>query len=171
MDQTTRGLLNVARSVLENLDLEAVLQRVLIEARDLTGARFAALGVLDVKAIRLERFLTLGIDDTLRRRIGPLPTGRGVLGELIRIPEPLRLDAVGSHPSSYGFPAEHPPMGPFLGVPVPVLGRPYGNLYLSQPPGGPLVHRRARGCDRRAGRAGRHGHRPRPALRRLRGRA
>ncbi|HET9102176.1 MAG TPA: GAF domain-containing sensor histidine kinase [Solirubrobacteraceae bacterium] len=137
MDQTTRGLLNVARSVLENLDLEVVLRRVLIEARDLTGARFAALGVLDAKAVQLERFLTLGADDELRRRIGPLPTGRGVLGELIRVPRPLRLDEVGAHPASYGFPAEHPPMGPFLGVPVPVRGRPYGNLYLSQPPGAP----------------------------------
>ena len=110
---------------------------MLIEARSLTGARFAALGVLDPTARSLERFLTLGVDDAARARIGPLPTGRGVLGELIRDPQALRLTDVGSHPASYGFPAEHPPMGPFLGVPVLVRGRPWGNLYLAGPPGSP----------------------------------
>src|SRR5689334_2647109 len=101
MDQATRGILSVARSVVEQLDLELVLERVLESARALTGARYAALGVLDESRSGLARFLTTGIDEVTRREIGSLPTGRGVLGELIRRPEPLRIPDVGSHPYSY----------------------------------------------------------------------
>ena len=86
MDQATRGVLKVARSVLEQLDTEQVLERVLEAARELTGARYAALGVLDESRNELSRFLTQGLDEDQRRRIGSLPTGRGVLGELIRSP-------------------------------------------------------------------------------------
>lgn len=132
MDQATEGVLKLARGVLEQLDIELVLERVLDAARDLTGARYAALGVLDEARGELSRFLTLGIDEQTRRLIGPLPTGRGVLGELIRSPEPLRITDVGSHPYSYGFPVGHPPMGSFLGVPILVDGQPYGNLYLTE---------------------------------------
>src|SRR5450755_3049155 len=132
MDTRTRGVLTVARGVLEKLDLEVVLERVLASARDMTGARFAALGVLDESRSGLARFLTLGIDEHTRGVIGPLPTGRGVLGELIRSPEPLRLADVGSHPYSYGFPVGHPPMRSFLGVPILIDGRPFGNLYLTE---------------------------------------
>src|ERR1700761_8481314 len=132
MDQATRGVFTVAQSVLEQLDLEVVLDRVLEAARELTGARYAALGVLDATRDHLERFLTLGIDDETRRTIGPLPTGRGVLGELIRHPHPLRIADVGSHPYSYGFPVGHPPMSSFLGVPIIVGDEPYGNLYLTE---------------------------------------
>jgi signal transduction histidine kinase len=132
MHQDTRGVVTVARSVLEKLDLEVVLDRVLDAARELTGARYAALGVLDTKRDRLERFLTVGIDDETRRLIGPLPTGRGVLGELIRQPQALRIDDVGSHPYSYGFPVGHPPMHSFLGVPILIGDVPYGNLYLTE---------------------------------------
>jgi signal transduction histidine kinase len=132
MDQATRGILKVARSVLEQLDIELVLKRVLDEARALTGARYAALGVLDNSRAQLGRFLTLGIDEHTRRLIGPLPTGRGVLGELIRTPAPLRVGDVGTHPYSYGFPVGHPPMSSFLGVPIQVDGQPYGNLYLTE---------------------------------------
>jgi two-component system, NarL family, sensor histidine kinase DevS len=132
MDPATRGVVAVAQSVLEQLDLEVVLERVLGAARELTGARYAALGVLDATRDRLERFLTLGIDEDARRAIGPLPTGRGVLGELIRHPEPLRIDDVGSHPYSYGFPIGHPPMRSFLGVPILIDGQPFGNLYLTE---------------------------------------
>lgn len=132
MDQPTHGVVTVAQSVLEQLDLEVVLDRVLHAARELTGARYAALGVLDADRDRLERFLTLGIDEETRRLIGPLPTGRGVLGELIRHPHPLRIDDVGSHPYSYGFPIGHPPMRSFLGVPILIGGEPYGNLYLTE---------------------------------------
>jgi signal transduction histidine kinase len=129
-------LLRLARSVLGDLDVDTVLERVLESARELTGARYAALGVLDPSRAALERFITLGIDERDREAIGPLPTGRGVLGELIRDPVPLRLDDVGSHPRSYGFPIGHPPMRSFLGVPVIVADSPYGNLYLTDKEGG-----------------------------------
>jgi signal transduction histidine kinase len=132
MDQATQAVLRVARSVLERLDLEIVLERVLESARELTGARYAALGVLNESRTGLQQFLTVGIEESTRRLIGPLPSGRGVLGELIRDPQPLRLKDVGSHPYSYGFPIGHPPMSTFLGVPVLVDGRPYGNLYLTE---------------------------------------
>jgi signal transduction histidine kinase len=132
MDQTARGVLDVARSVLGELDLELVLQRVLESARELTGARYAALGVLGGSRTELERFLTLGIDEAEREAIGALPRGRGVLGELITNPQPLRLTDISEHPRSYGFPHGHPPMKSFLGVPVLVGETPYGNLYLTE---------------------------------------
>src|SRR6202161_1822026 len=136
MDQGSRQVLTVARSVLEQLDVEIVLHRVLDAARELTGARYAGLAVLDASRERLARFLTAGIDDPTRSQIGSLPTGRGVLGELIRHPEPLRIDDVGSHPRSYGSPVGHPPMRTFLGVPIVIDGLPYGNLYLTEKTGG-----------------------------------
>jgi signal transduction histidine kinase len=122
--------------VLERLDIEVVLERVLESARELTGARYAALGVLNESRTGLARFLTVGIDESTRRLIGALPTGRGVLGELIREPRPLRLRDVGSHPYSYGFPVGHPPMRTFLGVPIVIEGRLFGNLYLTEKEGG-----------------------------------
>jgi signal transduction histidine kinase len=132
MENATQEVLTVARSVLEQLDLEVVLERVLEAARELTGARYAALGVLDESRTQLGRFVALGIDEPSRRAIGALPTGRGVLGELIRSPVPLRIDDVGSHPYSYGFPVGHPPMRSFLGVPIVIHGQPFGNLYLTE---------------------------------------
>lgn len=139
----TRGLapssvLEVAGSVLSDLDVEVVLDRVVNAARELTGARYAAIGVLNASRTGLARFITVGIDEDTRRHIGPLPTGHGVLGELIRDPVPLRLAKVGNHPRSYGFPAGHPPMQSFLGVPVMVAGAPFGNLYLTDKPDGDL---------------------------------
>jgi signal transduction histidine kinase len=131
-----RRLIDVGRSLVSELDLEAVLERVLDAARELTGARYAALGVLDVEGQELERFLTRGIEPEVHAAIGDLPRGRGVLGVLIREPVPLRLDDVGRHPRSYGFPLGHPPMRTFLGVPILVRGRPYGNLYLTEKEGG-----------------------------------
>src|SRR5689334_15808277 len=125
------SVLGLARSMLGDLDLEVVLSSVLAAARELTGARYAALGVLDPSRSRLERFITAGVDEPTRAAIGPLPTGRGVLGEVIRHPAPLRLEHVGNHPHSYGFPIGHPPMETFLGVPLLVGGEPYGNLYLT----------------------------------------
>jgi signal transduction histidine kinase len=124
-------LLGVGRALVSELSLESVLNQVLDAARDLTAARYAALGILDERKSELEQFLTLGIDPETRRAIGPLPTGHGVLGELIRNPEPLRLSDVTEHPRSYGFPAGHPQMTTFLGVPVSVRGEAYGNLYLT----------------------------------------
>ena len=135
MDHAAQAILTVTRSVLERLDVETVLERVLDSARALTGAQYAAVGVLNSSATGLERFLAIGIDEPTRRLIGPLPTGRGVLGELIRDPRPLRLADIGSHPYSYGFPVGHPPMRTFLGVPIMVDGRVYGNLYLTEKQG------------------------------------
>jgi signal transduction histidine kinase len=132
MDPATEAVLSVARGVLEELDLEVVLARVLEAARGLSDARYAALGVLDESRSELARFLTLGIDEHTRSTMGPLPTDRGVLGELIRSRRPLRLADVGAHPYSYGFPVGHPPMSSFLGVPIVVGGEPYGNLYLTE---------------------------------------
>ena len=105
-------------------------------ARELSGARYAALGVTDESRTRLERFITAGIDEHAREMIGELPRGRGVLGELIVHPVPLRLGDVGAHPHSYGFPPGHPPMTTFLGVPVMIAGTPFGNLYLTDKGGG-----------------------------------
>ena len=122
MDEQTRSLLEVAGNVLGDLDLEVVIDRVLESASELTGARYAALGVLDASRMELERFITLGVGEAARAEIGVLPRGRGVLGELILNPVPLRLSEVGEHPHSYGFPLGHPPMHSFLGVPILIGG-------------------------------------------------
>jgi signal transduction histidine kinase len=131
-----RRLINVGNEVLSELDLEAVLRSVVEAARELTGARYAALGVLDPAHAELERFINVGIDEGTRREIGNLPRGRGVLGELIREPKPLRLRDVERHPHAYGFPPGHPPMHSFLGVPIAVRGETYGNLYMTEKQGG-----------------------------------
>jgi signal transduction histidine kinase len=131
-----RRLVEVGRSLVTVLDPEAVLERLLEVARELTGARYAAIGVLDERRERLERFLTAGIDEETHRAIGDLPRGRGVLGVLISDPKPLRLTDVGAHPQSYGFPLAHPPMTTFLGVPLIIDGQAWGNLYLTEKDGG-----------------------------------
>jgi signal transduction histidine kinase len=131
-----RRLLEVGRSLVSDLDVESVLQAVLEAARDLTDARYAALGVLNDSGDGLERFLTLGIDGAARARIGDLPRGHGVLGVLIKDPRPVRLADVGMHPHSYGFPAGHPSMTTFLGVPIRIREAVYGNLYLTDKGGG-----------------------------------
>jgi signal transduction histidine kinase len=129
-------LLDVGRALVAELDSERLLQRVLEVARELTGARYAALGVLDERRERLERFLTVGIDDATHAAIGDLPRGHGILGVLISDPRPLRLREVGEHPQSYGFPLEHPPMHSFLGVPIVIRGEAFGNIYLTEKEGG-----------------------------------
>jgi len=111
---------------------------VLETAAELTGARYAAIGVLDEERRALSRFLTRGVDEPTHRAIGDLPQGRGVLGVLIDHPHPLRLADVGDHPRSYGFPPGHPPMRTFLGVPILVRGEAWGNLYLTEKAGGEL---------------------------------
>jgi signal transduction histidine kinase len=130
-EQRLLRLVEVGRSLVAELDLETVLRNVLEAARELTDARYAALGILDDRRSELERFLTSGIDHETHRRIGALPRGRGVLGELIRHPKPLRLADVGKHPRSFGFPLAHPPMTTFLGAPILIRGVAYGNLYLA----------------------------------------
>ena len=122
--------------MLTALDLDQVLDRVLESAQELTEARYAALGVLNESRTELTSFLTRGIDKAGHAAIGALPRGRGVLGALIHEPAPLRLADVGRHPRSYGFPAGHPPMHTFLGVPILVGGTPFGNLYLTEKAGG-----------------------------------
>lgn len=131
-----RLLIDVGRALTSDLDLEVVLRRALHTGRELTGARYAALGILDEERKELERFLTVGFDERTRAALGEPPRGRGVLGVLIREPRPLRLENVGAHASSYGFPPGHPPMTSFLGVPIIVRGRAYGNLYLTDKEGG-----------------------------------
>ncbi len=135
-EQRLRRLIEVGRSLVSELDVELILERLLEAARELTGARYAALGVLNVERTQLERFVTHGIDEKARTAIGELPRGRGVLGLLISEPKPLRLPEVGDHPRSYGFPPGHPPMSSFLGLPVLIRGEAYGNLYLTEKQGG-----------------------------------
>jgi signal transduction histidine kinase len=130
-----RELIDVGRSLVAELDPEIVFRRMLEVACELTGARYAALGVLDEDRHELERFITHGIDEAGRRAIGTLPRGRGILGLLIEQPRPLRLGDVGVHPRSYGFPPGHPPMSSFLGVPVMIRGHAWGNLYLTEKEG------------------------------------
>jgi signal transduction histidine kinase len=114
-----------------DLELPALLRHVVEEACSLTGARYGALGVLDEERTALVEFVTVGLAEDEEKRIGPRPTGQGVLGLLIRDPHPLRLADLGSHPDSHGFPPNHPPMASFLGVPIKVRDEIYGNLYLT----------------------------------------
>src|SRR4051794_4965701 len=129
-------LLDAGRGLLSDLDLSAILDRLIELARELTGARYAALGILDERRTELEQFLTTGIDAETHRAIGDLPRGRGILGVLIEEPAPLRLHDVGAHPKSYGFPPGHPEMRTFLGVPITIRGQAWGNLYLTEKEGG-----------------------------------
>jgi signal transduction histidine kinase len=131
-----RAVLEAGMAIASELSLDALLQRVVETAAALTGAQYAALGVIDRSGSQLERFLTTGIDPVLQETIGELPRGRGVLGVLIRDARPLRLHDLGEDPRSVGFPPGHPPMHTFLGVPVLLRGIAYGNLYLTEKPGG-----------------------------------
>lgn len=140
MDEApTRGLeplLDAVLAIAEDVDVEGVLDRVVRACRAMVGAQYAALGVLDEAGTAVARFLHAGIDPATAARIGPLPTGGGVLGELIRHPQPLVLEHLADHPASIGFPPNHPPMDSFLGVPVMVGDDVFGNLYLTDKPGG-----------------------------------
>lgn len=130
-ERSTNAVLAIARDLLADLDLERVLQRVVEAAREVTGARYGALGILSEDRAGLSRFITSGLDSEARLAIGSLPTGRGVLGELIEHPVPLRLANIGAHPHSYGFPIGHPVMRSFLGAPIIIGATAYGNLYLT----------------------------------------
>ena len=132
-------LLDAGRALVAELDPQAVLDRVLATAREITGARYAALGILDEQRTALGRFVTLGVDPQTHDAIGDLPRGRGVLGVLITEPRPLRLSNVSQHPRSYGFPEGHPPMRGFLGVPIVIRGAAWGNLYLTEKEDGELT--------------------------------
>ena len=127
-----RKLVDAVVTVGSDLDLSAMLYRLVVVACDLVGAQYGALGVLDPTRTRLEDFITVGIDDDTHRLIGDLPEGQGVLGLLIVDAQPIRLPDISRHPQSYGFPPNHPPMYSFLGVPIRVRGEVFGNLYLTQ---------------------------------------
>ena len=126
-----RGLLRANALVAGDLSLPVVLRQIVGAARDLLGARYAALGVLGRDG-ELEQFVHAGMDDVLVAAIGDLPRGRGVLGLLISAPAPIRLASLSAHPAAAGFPAGHPPMGSFLGVPVRIGEEVFGNLYLTE---------------------------------------
>jgi signal transduction histidine kinase len=131
-----RVLVDAGIALSSELSLDALLQRLVETAAELTGARYAALGVIDRTGQRLERFLTTGIDAETHRAIGELPHGRGILGVLIRDARPLRLTDLTADDRSAGFPPNHPPMTTFLGVPILLRGVAYGNLYLTEKAGG-----------------------------------
>ena len=131
-----RVLVDAGIALSSELSLDALLQQLVETAAQLTGARYAALGVIDSTGQGLERFLTTGIDPETHAAIGDLPRGRGILGVLIRDAESLRLHELGDDPRSVGFPDHHPPMKSFLGVPILLRGVAYGNLYLTEKIGG-----------------------------------
>ena len=132
-----RLLLDAVVTIAADLSLDSVLERIVEVAADLVEARYVALGVLDSgPERRLRAFVTHGLSGAERDAIGPLPTGHGLLGLIIDQPEALRLDDLGAHPTSFGFPAHHPPMHSLLGVPVRIGDRVFGNLYLTEKLGG-----------------------------------
>jgi signal transduction histidine kinase len=131
-----RVLVDAGIALSSELSLDALLQRIVETAAQLTGARYAALGVIDKSGQALERFLTTGIDAQTHAAIGDLPRGRGILGVLIREARTLRLHDIADDPRSVGFPRHHPPMRTFLGVPIVLRGVAYGNLYLTEKQGG-----------------------------------
>ena len=130
----TPALIEAALTLSTELDLETVLQRIVELGLQVSGARYCALGVIGTDGM-IERFITAGVSDEVREQIGAPPTGRGILGLLIAEARPLRLPNISEHPRSFGFPANHPPMTTFLGVPVRAWGRVFGNLYLTEKAG------------------------------------
>ncbi|MFI7413487.1 GAF domain-containing protein [Streptomyces sp. NPDC049627] len=128
-------LLDAVLTIGSDLDLDVVLRRITESAVALVDAQYGALGVLGEEG-RIKQFITVGVDEETVRAIGHYPEGRGILGLLIREPEPLRLADLGTHPESVGFPEGHPPMTTFLGAPLRVRDRVFGNLYLTDKRGG-----------------------------------
>jgi signal transduction histidine kinase len=129
-------LLDAIVTVGSDLELGAVLQRIVGTAVDLVDARYGALGVLDEGGNGLSDFIPVGLTSAEIAAIGDLPAGHGLLGLLIVDPHPIRIPDLNEHPDSFGFPEGHPPMTSFLGVPIRVRGEVYGNLYLTDKDGG-----------------------------------
>ena len=127
-----RALVDAGVALSSELSLDALLQRLVEVAAELTDAKYAALGVIDRSGRALERFVTTGISPEAHAAIGDLPHGRGILGVLINEARPLRLANLAEDERSVGFPPNHPPMRTFLGVPVLLRGVAYGNLYLTE---------------------------------------
>lgn len=135
-DQHLDRLLEISRSLVQELDLETVLHKVLDAARELTGSRYAAVGILDDSRERFGRFIPSGIDEELRARIGPPPVGKGLFGTVIKARTPVRVTRIADHPDSCGCPAGHPAMASFLGVPVSIEGEVWGVVYCAEQAGG-----------------------------------
>ena len=129
--RSLRELLAAVLALGSDLDPLTMLRRIVEAAVGLVDARYGALGVLDDSGTRLAQFITVGIDDDVHALIGDLPEGLGILGSLIVDAKPLRLPDLREHPDSFGFPAHHPTMRSFLGVPVRVRDEVFGNLYLT----------------------------------------
>jgi signal transduction histidine kinase len=129
--RSLRQLLDAVMTVGSDLDLPAMLRRIVQAAVDLVDARYGALGVLDESRTRLAQFITIGVDDETHNAIGHLPEGHGILGLLIVEAKPIRLPDLSEHPDSAGFPPNHPPMQSFLGVPIRARDEVFGNLYLT----------------------------------------
>jgi two-component system, NarL family, sensor histidine kinase DevS len=123
-------------AITSELSLDGVLERIVEAAAHVTDAQYAALGVIDRAGTGLERFVTYGMTDEVKKQIGDLPHGRGILGVLISDAHNLRLRSLSEHPRSVGFPPGHPPMNTFLGVPIVLRNVAYGNLYLTEKEGG-----------------------------------
>ena len=130
-----QGLLDAVLAVADGVELDTTLQRIAQAAVDLVDAKFGALGVLAPDG-SISRFIHVGLDESTRAQMGSLPEGRGLLGEVIFRGQPLRLPDLSEHEASVGFPAHHPPMRTFLGVPVRVRDAVFGNLYLTEKNGG-----------------------------------
>ncbi|HET7397187.1 MAG TPA: GAF domain-containing protein [Intrasporangium sp.] len=130
------SLLDAVLPVRAEPQLPEVLGRIVRSACELVHARYGALGVLSPDGRQLSQFVTHGISDEERRRIGEPPRGRGVLGLLLRDARPLRLHDLRTHPASYGMPPHHPVMRSFLGAPIRIRDAVYGNLYLTEKEGG-----------------------------------
>jgi len=131
-----QALMQVSLALTTERSLERVLQKIAEVARDVLRARYAAVGVIDERGTGLSQFLTAGIDEAGKAAIGPLPTGQGVLGLMIRERRPIRIRRLAAHPQPAGFPANHPTMESFLGVPIMVRDKAYGNLYVTEKQGG-----------------------------------
>jgi len=134
-EERVRALLDAALAVGGELDLHPTLQRIVESAATLASARYVALGVLNRDGDGLVDFITYGITEEQRARIGPLPRGHGLLGLLISDSRPIRVADLAEHQAAFGFPEHHPPMRSFLGVPVRVRDRVFGNLYLTEKQG------------------------------------
>lgn len=125
-------LLDAVLAIAGDLEVDAVLARLVEVACDVVGARYGALGELDESGERLRAFVHHGMDPADVAAMGPLPTGHGLLGQLMRDPRPLRLAEISQHPASIGLPPGHPPMHAFIGAPIRVHGEVFGNLYLTE---------------------------------------
>jgi signal transduction histidine kinase len=127
-----QALLGAVLLIESDLELTALLHRIVEAACDLAGARYGALGVLDPKERRIAQFITVGLSEEEITAIGPFPTGRGILGLLMDDAQPIRISELSRHPQAIGFPPNHPPMHSFLGAPVRVRDEVFGNLYLTE---------------------------------------